>query len=316
MSRQAMERHVSAMMKRLMDETKTVQGNDIERVARVRFSGLPFCGVRWFTNLVGGLSKGSAKDFGFSFFTSVGTTVHEVVQKYFLSVEGVELIMDWRCKGCGRVYSFKSKAPASCKSCGGTSFEHEEHTIEFEGALGHIDQLMVIRFGGKTWIIVIDYKTTTIQAVESRGKLPYAENVAQIKGYCAALHDQGYPIMGWALVYIPRDNPFRFTVKTGELTEKDMAKEADWIRSHVEEHSRWMQIKTLDEARELADSRPCAQKLHPRFKDCALAERCAGDDVGCNALLKEAYSKVHTKLPVVEFVRNQREKRKSKKDAE
>lgn len=298
MSESAISRIVNHAMAKVVDEGRVLLNNDLSRVQKVRFSGLPFCGVKWFLNLPSGLSKASYKDFGFAYFTSVGTTVHEVIQRTFLSVEDVELLMDWQCTKCKKRHVLVSERPDVCPDCGSTEHTHEEHELEFEGALGHIDQIIRFRFDGKTWIVVIDYKTTTIQATESREKLPYPSNVSQIKGYCGALKAKGHNVMGWALVYIPRDNPFRFCVKVGSMDEGDFKREAKWIRHYVSEHEDWMQVKTWKDIVQRAAERPCADKLLKRYSDCNHAERCAGDDVGCHAMLKEAFQKVHLKLPV------------------
>lgn len=302
MSTSAITRTVTLAMTKLMEEGKVLVPNDLTRVQKVRFSGLPFCGVKWFLNLPQALSKAVYKEFGFSYFTSVGTTVHEVIQKVFLSVEDVELLMDWKCRGCGHIHELVDKKPSKCPKCGGTEHTHEEHTVNYKGALGHIDQMIRFKFGGKIWIIIIDYKTCTLRATESNSKfkspLPYPSNVAQIKGYCGAMRSKGHPIMGYALVYVPRDAPFQFVVKAEELTDAEMEKEGKWIEHYVDVHRQWMDVKTWEDVVALADERPCAAKKHKRYADCDHVERCAGDDVGCHSLLKDAYQKVQFKLPV------------------
>lgn len=304
MSESAIIKVVTLAMKRLVDEGKVRLTNDLSRVQKVRFSGLPFCGVRWFYNLPMSTAKVIHKDFAFSFFTSVGTTVHTVIQNTFLSVEDVELLMDWKCTKCGYLHVLVNDRPTECPECGNDDHTHEEHTIEFRGALGHIDQLIKFVWNNKTWIVVIDYKTTTLFATRKRGKLPYKSNVSQIKGYCGALNEylreKGWKarVMGWALVYVPRDNPFEFQVHAGTMTEKQLDTEVRWIESFVDTHGQWMKVQNLGHAKELSLERPCAKKLHPRFEGCELEGRCAGDQVGCNSLLNETFKKVGSRLPI------------------
>lgn len=300
-------------MKLAMDDGTILNKNDPTRLTNVRFSSFPFCGVRWFLELPSLVTKASNKDFAFGYFTRVGTTVHEVIQEAFSSLtedgQSFSLLWDWKCKSCRhREGILAAEAPsAECSACGiNLGYSREEHQIRFKGAVGHVDTLIQVDlpaniakvFGSKTGIIVADYKTTSTYNVTKKDTLPYKSNVAQISKYAAVLQ-KTLPVIGWALIYMPRDIPFRYKVIGKFMDKLEGLKHRKDIIRYIDVHTRWSRAKSLAEIKELFDARPCqrADSIPEEFADCDHCKSCTGSKGF--AKVENTFKRIHKHIPIV-----------------
>ena len=104
---------------------------DIGRIVSLRCSQLPFCPTSLLLNyLYKGLT--SPMDLLGSYYTSVGTAVHEVMQRY-LSKSG-RFLADYVCHECGTVHHMTTK-----HECCGFDTHYHEVLIDCMGIVGHID---------------------------------------------------------------------------------------------------------------------------------------------------------------------------------
>lgn len=260
-----------------LEEGFAERRNDPERVVNLRFSGFPFCGLRWFLSLPSALESKSKLDFASYYFTSVGTTVHDVIQNALSSVStdaqdsiGFRILNDWVCRDCKHRHAMTTK-PGSCAKCGATSLRREEIEIRDEWKVGHIDEVLEVTLGTDVHWVVLDYKTCTTLATEIKGKLPYVGNVMQVRGYVQELRNRGKPAKMAMLVYVPRDNPFRFKV-----IPVDVKNEQRWLTFYEEQFKLASSVSGPRRLLDLVDSRPCADSVPERYCECPLRDSCAG----------------------------------------
>ena len=307
------ETKTSSLMKSAMDDGTVLNRNDPTRLTNVRFSSFPFCGVRWFLDLPSLVTKASNKDFAFGYFTRVGTTVHEVIQEAFSSLmeegQSFSLLWDWKCRSCKhREGSLLDAAPTvECSSCGSkTGFSREEHQIRFRGAVGHVDTIISVKlpaniakvFGSPVGLIVADYKTTSTYNVTKKDTLPYKSNVAQISKYTGVLQ-KTLPVIGWALIYMPRDIPFRYKVIGKFMDKAEGLKHRKDIIKYVASHKEWSTASSLDEIRELFNQRPCqrADSIPEEFSDCDHCKSCTGTK-GFSKV-ESTFKRIQKHIPIV-----------------
>ena len=305
-----LETRIEAAMKQLSEEGQAVRNNDLSRTTNLRFSGFPFCGTRWFLNLPNALAAKMRMNFGMRFFTSVGTTVHEAIQEMWHSVKGVKVYNDYLCRSCKHREYLKKKV-LECPKCGSTHVTREEHELRFKGALGHVDELiwvelpegMKTKMGHTKGLIVIDYKTTMLSKVKAtKSDLPYKNNVFQISGYASALHENGLPILGYCLIYVPRDNPFQIKVCAFELTPKSHREAIDRMDHYVENFAAWSGAKTLKRVIRLVEHRPCVpgEDVPEDFEGCQHVGMCTsldGEEILMERIHK-VFEQVQDKLPI------------------
>ena len=170
---------------------------DIDRIIHLRCSQLPFCP----TSLVleyklKGLFRGM--DLMGSYFTSVGTAVHEVMQRY-LCLSG-RFLADYVCHECGTVHHLSTK-----HECCGFDTHYHEVQIDFLGIKGHIDGIFQDR-NGDWWIL--DFKTCSVSGAAKKKTSPGVGYIEQVESYAYLLYRQyGIQVKGTMLVFLPRDNP-------------------------------------------------------------------------------------------------------------
>lgn len=303
----------TSLMKLAMDEGTVLNRNDPSRLTNVRFSSFPLCGVRWFLELPSLVTKASNKDFAFGYFTRVGTTVHEVIQEAFSSLaedgQSFSLLWDWKCKHCKhREGVLKIVAPdGECSSCGNDSgYSREEHQIRFRGAVGHVDTLIQVKlpaniakvFGSPVGVIVADYKTTSTYNVTKKNTLPYKSNVAQISKYAAVLQ-KTLPVLGWALIYMPRDIPFRYKVISKFMDRAEGLTHRKDIVRYIATHNAWSRATSLEEIKELFNRRPCqrADSIPEEFADCDHCKSCTGTK-GFSKV-ENTFKRIQKHIPIV-----------------
>jgi hypothetical protein len=313
------QKMVSKLMTDTMNSGTVTRENDPRRIRYPRFSSFPFCGVQWFFNLPGLVSRRAVKDFAFGYFTSVGTAVHlvkqEALTRYVTSIGGdsIKVYWDYVCTNteCKKRHILLAEKPTECSACGGVDFHRDEHEVKYKGALGHIDNITSFALpprlqdslGIGEATIVMDYKTSSIHNTTVKADtLPYASNQAQIDKYTAVMQKRTKhlpPVIGNALVYLPRDVPFRHKTFFKYMSEEEGVKHREDIVSYVADHSRWISVETIDDALESYDERPCRSgcKIKSEYADCEYLKYCTSNNG--TALVKTTFSKVKKYLPIL-----------------
>lgn len=273
----------------------------------LHYSSLPYCALRkMYTTLdKGGFFQYEDMEFGMRYYTSVGTTVHEGIQEY-MSMLGADRGLDdgykknslgavvgnYECQACGSKYPFSTDP--FCAKCG-AQMEYKELQVKWgKNVIGHCDGLYMYEVKPKRYI-VIDYKTTSSKAVWmhlNRGPVfPYKKNVAQIESYLVSLEVQyGITIDGWALIYMPRDNPKDYKAPSqiaGRLVS-DRRKEI--LRRRMRKADRhWpimLKVESIDDAGmdKLICQKPCKslesydRQFGDKYDECPLMKVCFDED--------------------------------------
>lgn len=292
--------------------------NDRLRVLYPRFSSFPFCGVKWFFGLPSLLSASAVKDFAFGYFTSVGHAVHNVQQESItrylreLGNDDIKVYWDYECQNpeCKKRHYLKSEPPKECSECGGNNLKREEHEVKYKGALGHVDLIVSFKLnpklreeiGEKEISLVMDYKTTSIyNTTEKVHTLPYVGNQAQIDKYTGVLQLRTKhlpPVVGNALVYLPRDVPFRHKTFFKYISPEEGKKHRNDIVKYVADHTRWATLESLEEALEYFDERPCQSPddVPREYCDCEFNKICTGSQGAKH--LKDIYGRVKKHIPI------------------
>lgn len=319
--RKFIENKVGEVIKKTLNDGTVLNINDPTRLTNVRFSSFPFCGVKWFLDLPSLVSPRVRKDYAFGYFTSVGTTVHEVTQEALHSLadifegDDIEVLWDWKCKSCKhREGILVPQAPEGpCSKCGGTTgYSREEHQVRHRNtkldkeAVGHTDTILRIKLspalerltGSKYGVIIADYKTSSVYNVSKKDALPYPNNVAQISKYAGALQ-KTLPVIGWALIYMPRDVPFRYKICVGYVSQEDCVKHRKDINKYIRLHTQWSQASTWEDFSALYERRPCQSlsDIPEEFKDCDHQKNCCSSR-GINNL-KLTYNKLKKVIPIM-----------------
>lgn len=176
---------------------------DPSRLKYLRVSSFPFCGTQWLLNFPKATTGKRAETFTGSFFTSVGTTVHNSIQA--IMDRSPWLIQDWKCFACGNLHTFCTK-PKRCKKCKNEALQGREHEYKDDILVGHLDGALLLSSDA---IDILDYKTTSVRKFELPGYLPDMGNVRQIEAYAALKKEQGFNVTGWTLIYILRNSAQR-----------------------------------------------------------------------------------------------------------
>lgn len=244
-----------AVYKKTFDEVTTIQKTDVSRLYNLRCSQLPYCPRTVLANF-GLRGKYHAMDMSMAYYTSVGTTVHTVMQTY-LAMSG-RFLADYECRIC------KKKYPLSHKhECCDVPTNYEEVTIDIGtkkwknglrrgGIQGHIDGIFKDS-KGRYWII--DFKTTTLFGAPKKEKSPGEGYIRQIRAYAVLLKKQyGIKVQGVMLVFIPRDNPRPEKISVWEhaLTDKDFEDALVELKADKKLHKKTMVASTVEEVMELA----------------------------------------------------------------
>lgn len=246
------------------------------RYDQLRVSGFPYCGLRHLYKRLLNVPR-EPTTFGSKFYLGTGTLTHRYIQ-YTLGYGG-RILGKWKClnpKCSGkRTLSRRNPCPL-CKS----AMDYEELTVRYgRHASGHLDGVYKSKNGR---YYLIDYKTSSVKVIkgnEKTKKLPYTNNVAQIKAYCALIElVLDIKISGWLLVYVARDNPMKTVLCVGEnIKDKEKATILEKIRNYNRQYDRVMFTKKKEDLNYLVENKPCKTRAdyineyHSVFAPCPLS---------------------------------------------
>lgn len=180
-----------------MSETIMLDKTTPYRVLSLRASQMPFCAVQFFCNhALRGLYR--ELDMAGGFYTSVGTTVHNVMQRYL--PQSGRYLADYYCKECDTWHRQSYKV-----ECCDFPTDYHEIEIDYKGIKGHIDAIYRDK-RGLLWIL--DFKTTSVAGAPGKKKNPGITYIEQIEIYAVLVELQyGLKIEGIMDAFILRDNP-------------------------------------------------------------------------------------------------------------
>ena len=215
-----LEAELNRALSHIKDERRSEYRHNQNIHLELHPSGFPACILRRFLLLakVGPFENHWAKGQG-EYYTSVGSTVHTMMQKWMGTK--LSIIGDWVCKKCGDIQKF-----STASNCCGKPRHYEELGVTYKKTIkGHIDGLVIIK--GKYYLI--DYKTSSVKKIteqlENGGVYPLRSNYHQIQSYVVLLEKcYNIQIEGWALIYLARDNPFANNFIYTEAVTDEMRK--------------------------------------------------------------------------------------------
>lgn len=251
---------------------------DIDRIIHLRCSQLPFCP----TSLVleyklKGLVRGM--DLMGTYFTSVGTAVHEVMQK-FLCRSGL-FLADYVCHECGTVHRLSTQ-----HECCGFDTHYHEVQIDYMGIQGHIDGIFKDR-SGNWWIL--DFKTCSVAGAAKKKTSPGVGYIEQVESYAYLLYKQyGIRVKGTMLVFLPRDNPRSPVVWSQPVDPHKFKIIRKRLQHYGELHAQALAAVTAREVWALTKHR-CS---NPFCRYCKLS------DTALKAMVKRAFASKVNPLPL------------------
>ena len=270
-------------------------------------SSYPFCGLQQAYEEAKKIEQKPLDYFG-EYYTSVGTLIHELIQRY-MGYQG-KVIGFWKCRKCKSLQENKkpTTCPSNCFKCKHDVFDYEEIGIEYKKyTRGHLDG--IIKILGKYYII--DYKSSSeknnSKHRQFRNVYPYKKNVSQIKSYIFYVERQyGIKIAGYFLIYLTRDaNVKDFILEGALVSDQEKVTLAKKLKSYEKQFSTVMKLRKENKQKywdSLIKSKPCKTMVHYKeemhsYDMCPLAE---GGVCFNSARLKREISNLTAKIKIVE----------------
>lgn len=162
-----------------------------------------FCPVAFTVSQIQGVVEESmSKDF----YCEIGTATHSVVQKW-LGVSGF-LYGHWVCSKCG-IHVHEGFGPV--KHCS-EYCTYQEYQLSWDILSGHCDGILM----EDDEFYILELKTISLNGLKERIEQdsPYLFHSAQANMYAFMGQKIGLPkpLVGYAVIYIARDNPNKFKV--------------------------------------------------------------------------------------------------------
>ena len=241
---------------------------------RLRASSLPICSILQYLKLQKEHSTGlpERKVTAISeYFTQIGTAVHTVLQRW-MGLTG-KILGNWKCPSCG--HKEKMTVYKDCPSCG-EEMVYVEIKVKYKTLSGHVDGVLVLP---NKKMIVLDYKTTTSSKIDKNSP-PLLAYEKQLSSYAYLLKSKYHlPVVGSSLLYVSRDNPFKYKEYPLNLNNMKKFLDEQVYRQRVAEDT----VKTED-LEALIQSKPCSSRefylkdMHS-YEECPLLNVCFGDEL-------------------------------------
>jgi hypothetical protein len=244
-----------------------------EKRVQLRCSSLPWCGLHSFF-----FEEGYKSNFASDFYTSIGTAVHESMQKWMAKDFNYssDIYATWVCESC-REEHVDCYHPKTCRKCKSEKLKYKEIEINYKSLSGHVD--LIRRINDEGHCIVIDFKTTDLfKDLKSKGfnwnkDFQFSKKyLIQIRTYCALLRKiKGLDIRGWCLLFVDRSAPPSSKTKPKIVYEKWTPKLNKEYMGYVDAlEENWQTYQELEKAikdedreealgliKELIVNRPC-----------------------------------------------------------
>lgn len=241
----------------------------------LRCSSLPWCGLHELK--YGGKRKNSFK---MDFYTSIGTAVHETIQKW-ISLHpnyAKDVYAKWVCEECKYDHG-ECWFPVKCSKCNSKKFEYHEVEIKFGSLTGHVDLIRRVK-GNK--VVIYDFKTKTLNKEDKFKKINWSKSddeisynpkyKIQIETYCYLIRKiKKLDVRGWCLIFVDRADPIsdlnRPKTVFREWTPKLHTKYKNRVQLFKDQYEIYSDLKEAienedtesarDFLKELIDLRPC-----------------------------------------------------------
>jgi len=282
LSKELIAKDFVSLYKHVHEDVLMAEKNTPSRVLFLRPSQLPFCVREFFINHArSGLYR--YQDLASSYYTSVGHTVHEVMQNYLC--RSGRFLADYHCRECGTWHRM-----SYAHECCDFPTQYHEIEIRYKGITGHIDAIYKDK-QGRLWIL--DFKTTSIKGADKKKTNPGAQYIEQIETYAVLFELQyGLKIEGIMDAFIVRDNPRTDPVVYAKiLTDEDRKTIRARLARYKKMHAQVLDVETWKEAKALLEYDRCKNEL------CSV---CKFDDETILSRMKTAFKagKAADNLPI------------------
>jgi len=173
-----------------------------EKISQIpRCSSLSkFCQIAF---LIQWIEENTEESFLRDFFCEIGKGVHATLQKWW-GAQG-KLYGQWECPTCKKIH--QTLGTPTC--CGGHCV-YKEFELAWRDLTGHCDGITFI--DNKAYIL--EFKTTSTRALQAirKAQTAYDFHIKQVNMYTlmAQKLQLPMPLVGGIIIYITRDNPFKF----------------------------------------------------------------------------------------------------------
>lgn len=292
----------------LLEDGISFRRTDLSRLTNLRFSGLPFCQLRLFFSSPTFFANRKAQTFTSSFYTSVGTAIHDSVQSALVDLEcSPTLIGDWECTACHDRSSKFSPKPSTCSKCGKANFKFHEHEIrhtpesdEYSTIIGHIDTIYQLPSNAVT---VTDWKSCKLSRVIDYSRKPSLGYRTQLASYAGYIQTQyRVRVKEIYLGFIPRDDPTQTRFWKQDFSDEDAKTSWSNLLSWSKQHRQVMLATTAKEIYQMAKHRPCLENVPEGYYGCPYARVCVADDSACKATILLTIEKLGENFPLKNHV--------------
>ena len=266
------------------------------RPPELRPSAFPLCPILVWMKLTQGAKRGywgESGSFQSKYFSTVGTDFHSMIQ-YFIGMSG-KIYGNWMCinneckKGRAAVTLYNERGEVirsgkitaynttdnECPCCG-EAMQYEEIEVRYKGIKGHID--CIIDLGdGKYW--VGDYKTSSNWGLDNK-ILPMNSHLKQIPAYVYILRKKyKLNVVGFSLLYVTRDNPWRFKETPFEWNHEWTEYASDMLRGEKRKYKAALHTFVDGDLDRIIEHKPCKSEAfyHKEisyYNECPLLGIC------------------------------------------
>ena len=194
-------KYVRKILTTVMNEEETA-----EYVHSLRVSSFPICGL---LDAINRIEKPSQPiPFSMSFYTSIGTAVHENLQNRMVLSKrfGRWCFGNWKCTACNEIPFKQCLRPKSlvCPKCKSGLLTYHELDFLYKNVSGHLDMLTL---DNKEKFVAWEFKTTSEYNIKNPlQNLPQLKHKQQIETYCTMLwRVHGIRVHTYVIVYISRN---------------------------------------------------------------------------------------------------------------
>ena len=210
------------------------------------------------------------------FFTSVGTALHLVFQKWFART-GV-LFGNWKCTNSkcrkhGELITMTTQH--LCSRCD-YPLEYCEIEVDFYGVVGHVDGVVLV---DTDTYVVLDFKTTSSNVLAGK-KLPKHENIKQLSSYAYILRKKyQLNVVGHSLLYVVRDNPGMYGEFYTDFGLEQRQQARDFLRSQIKMYRAAITSLETHDAQLVVDHKPCPNETYYHenmhvYQQCPFLDVC------------------------------------------
>lgn len=256
------------------------------REPELRPSSFPLCSILVLNDMIlHKMGKGKTWECTGDVYTSIGTALHETVQKW-MPRQG-SAFGDWVCHPCKKIRRATTNRTCKC----GKEMEYREIEVEYRGVKGHID--MILEDDGV--YSVNDFKTTSMKKVEAvkqarnntdreeaLQRIVSKQYVLQLLSYtyiCEELFD--WDIKGASLLFIARDDPKSYLEVNFPWTDERRKEISTFLESQIVGFNAAKESLKNKNAKQAVVSRACKNSNHYRrcvepfyFGGCPMKSIC------------------------------------------